>query len=57
MKKKVCETKKSYIGTKDPPLSAKCSTSNMKNYHHLLTDVQQLKGNNFNGILKKFGSE
>ena len=40
MKKKVCETKKSYIGTKDPPLSAKCSISNSKIYHFgLLSDT------------------
>ena len=49
MKKKVYETKKSYICTKDPPLSAKCSTSNMKNYQPGLT-----RHNEFNSNIKTF---
>ena len=35
--KKVYKTKKSCIGTKYPPLSAKCSSLKMKNYHPGLT--------------------
>ena len=36
LKKKVYKTKKSCIGTKYPPISAKCSSLKMKNYHPVL---------------------